>query len=331
MSELQDAIDQSQEDLKSRDEQVEEEIAATYADIHRALEVKLENAISDEDELSIWRTEQLLQEVEEEFTKYSDTTLKHTIETHSQGAYLEGAESGFRLIQAQLWDDAVTTGLFTRLPYQHIESMFGMTRSGPLQRLLASFGPEIAAGMRLELVNGIAMGTPPRTIARNMTRHFGIGANRADNIARTEMLRAYRSSHKRLYQENADILEGWVWHSALDDRSCVLCVAQHGSVHPLDEEMPTHNRCRCSMIPLTKSWSDLGFTGIQETRYETELGSAWFSKQPYEKQRKTLGPKAHDAYLAGELNITDLVGIKSNRTWGDSVYRKPLSQVLVTP
>ena len=45
-----------------------------------------------------------------------------------------------------------------------------------------------------------------------------------------------------------------------DDRVCCSCLALHGTEFPLDETLDDHPNGRCAMIPVTPSWSDLGFT-----------------------------------------------------------------------
>jgi hypothetical protein len=60
--------------------------------------------------------------------------------------------------------------------------------------------------------------------------------------------------------QHADVLRGWEWLAAMDERTCPSCWAQHGTIHTLDEPGPNdHPQGRCARNVLTKSWADLGF------------------------------------------------------------------------
>jgi hypothetical protein len=88
---------------------------------------------------------------------------------------------------------------------------------------------------------------------------FNGGLSRALTIARTETISAHREAAAVSHQENADTLAGWRWLCALSDRSCPACLAKNGELHPVSEPGPQgHANCRCSRVPVTKSWRDLG-------------------------------------------------------------------------
>jgi len=84
----------------------------------------------------------------------------------------------------------------------------------------------------------------------------------------------------------------------------------------------THN-CRCLVVPLTKSWKELGLEGRElppGTRSsldgevpETLTYAEWFKKQPASWQKKWLGPKRYEAFKAGELKITDFYDVRPLR------------------
>src|SRR4030095_12680785 len=120
-------------------------------------------------------------------------------------------------------------------------------------------------------------GRGPRAVAQEIREGLNGNLTRALKIARTETIRAYREASHRTHQENSDVLEGWIWLSALNSRTCRACIALHGTFHTLDERLKGHVNCRCSQIPAVKG---VGL-GI-------EKGVEWFRKQPAAVQKDIL-------------------------------------------
>jgi hypothetical protein len=74
------------------------------------------------------------------------------------------------------------------------------------------------------LTDGIVVGDNPRDAARTLLRRVGRafdgGIVRAERIMRTEMLDAYRNANAVIQNANSDVVEGWEWWSAGDERTC---------------------------------------------------------------------------------------------------------------
>jgi len=87
---------------------------------------------------------------------------------------------------------------------------------------------------------------------------------RAMTIARTEQLRASRAASQATYQQSKVVVK-WMWNSALDRRSCYACISLHGTIWNKEESQHTHPNCRCSMVPVTKTWAEMGVKGVPET------------------------------------------------------------------
>ncbi len=218
---------------------------------------------------------------------------------------------------------------WTRLPREAVSDLVGFLSDGsPLSELLDELGPEASASIRRELVAGVATGQGPRVIARRIRRALGENLVRALRISRTEVLRSYREASRRSYRANRDIVTGWVWHSARDERTCLACVMMHGTTHTLDERLDDHPGGRCSMVPITKSWRELGYEGVPETRAEISSGREWFERQPDDVQRRMLGPAKHAAWKDGKFALEDLVGRRRSTRWGTTRYERSL-QALV--
>jgi SPP1 gp7 family putative phage head morphogenesis protein len=167
------------------------------------------------------------------------------------------------------------------------------------------------------LVSSIAEGKNPNVVAREIRTALGGNLTRSLTIARTETLRAYREASRAEYLANADVLRGWIWTADLSNRTCAACWAQHGSVHPLGEIMATHPRCRCSMVPATRSWKELGFGSTPES-VQIQEGPAIFRRLPESDQRAILGDAKYRAYSGRQITLPDLVAKRESPVWGPS-------------
>jgi len=105
------------------------------------------------------------------------------------------------------------------------------------------------------LADGLAHGRGPREIARELNKTVtGLGRNRSQTIARTEIIHAYSEGQLDAY-EQMNIEEVGVmaeWNTAGDDRVCEKCVALEGIVLEVKEArglIPRHPNCRCAFIP----------------------------------------------------------------------------------
>jgi SPP1 gp7 family putative phage head morphogenesis protein len=113
----------------------------------------------------------------------------------------------------------------------------------------------IAVQMKRLLVDGMIQGKNPRTIAREMTQTIdGMCRNRANTIARTEIMRSHSEGQldafERLGVDKLGVLAEW--STAGDDRVCQLCAPLEGitlSVKEARGMLPRHPNCRCVFKP----------------------------------------------------------------------------------
>lgn len=181
--------------------------------------------------------------------------------------------------------------------------------------------------MKRELARGLAAGDNPRVAARRMVGRvngeFNGGLARAQVIARTEQVDAYRRAAQASQDANRDVLAGWQWVATLGPRTCPSCIAHHGEMHDLDEPGPLdHHQGRCARVPVTKSWEELGFKGIKETRTELQPGDGerWFARQDEDTQRSIMGDKRFEAWKDGRFPAEQWSQRKENPDWRPSYH-----------
>ena len=79
----------------------------------------------------------------------------------------------------------------------------------------------------------------------------------------------------------------------------------------------THN-CRCVRITVTKSWADLGFTGIREPVSLHRSSEAYFNRLSEANQRAILGDRGYAAWQAGEYPIDQWAARQDTAGWRPS-------------
>lgn len=205
-----------------------------------------------------------------------------------------------------------------------------VSAGGPLDKVLAGFanpGP-MQDRIRGELTAGIITGRNPRETARRIRQVSATGTlARAETIARTETLRAYRGAQQQAY-DTSPVVDGWTWLSAQNARTCTACWVMTGSVHPTTEKLAGHVNCRCRMIPRTPSWESLGFTGLPETNPQVPAGPDTLAAMPADELVHIIGPDKYRRYKAGELALSDLVAETDSPVWGRSVRVASTSEAL---
>jgi len=114
-------------------------------------------------------------------------------------------------------------------------------------------------------------------------------------------LDAAREAARRTYERNG--VREWIWSCAKDRKTCASCWAMHGQRFPITQSLNDHPSGRCAMVPVTRSWADLGLDGQDVTVRD---GEYYFRKLSTAAQREILGPSRYRAWQAGEFEFTSL-------------------------
>lgn len=224
---------------------------------------------------------------------------------------------------------------FNRLPREALQDLVGFTQAGsPLRDLLDKLGAAASEQVQRELVTGLGLGLGPREIAARCRKALGGNLTRALTIARTETMRAYREASGRQMEADADLLEGWVWMSGNDGRTCAACLAMHGTVHPVGARLDDHPNGRCSQVPRTQSWAALGkkygidLSDVPDSRVQVTPGTELFERMSPERQMAILGPGKFAAWQRGEFDLQDVAGQAQSSVWGSHRHVRSLDDTL---
>jgi SPP1 gp7 family putative phage head morphogenesis protein len=113
----------------------------------------------------------------------------------------------------------------------------------------------------------VAAETTPQIVKR-VRGVLDISKRNAETLVHTSVQSVANTTREKIFADNDDVMSGKEWSSALDRRTCPTCGALDGKrwttdSKPISHSMayqipPKHFRCRCSMIPVLKTWKELG-------------------------------------------------------------------------
>lgn len=341
-----DAANRFREQLATQEAASAERMATVYARIYANLqrdaaslaeEIALIDQPSRAKILKLARTQQLLEQVKIQVGRFGGV-VEGELTVIQDAAVRQGIDDALALMTASLPPDLppqlqrALVGSFTRLPVDAIEAATGMmAEDSPLrQRLQDKFGKWTAEQVERHLVDGIAAGMNPRRIAalleNNLQEGLGSGLTSALSTIRTAQIKSYQTANFATYRANSDVVKGWVWHAELGPRTCLSCIAMHGTIHSLDEVMNDHHNGRCMAIPQTITYADLGLD-IPDVVTPTESGESWFNRQPESAQREMMGPKLFESWQKNRFEFSQLSQRYNDPVYGELLRQTPLSDL----
>lgn len=210
-----------------------------------------------------------------------------------------------------------------------LDALIGHLADGsPLRRLFAGLPGDAAERAQEALIRAVSRGLGPRAIATEVRHAMGGNLARALTITRTETLRAYREASRLTFEENRDVVKAWRWTAARDLRTCGVCWAMDGTEFDTAEPMGTHPNCRCAMVPVTKTWAELGAPGPTDRDPAPSTGQQAFARLTPAQQDAVLGKAKGAAYRDGLLELADLVGVTESPSWGTTRHELSLAAAL---
>jgi SPP1 gp7 family putative phage head morphogenesis protein len=125
-------------------------------------------------------------------------------------------------------------------------------------------------------------------------------------IVHTAVSHVSSAAREKLYSQNDDIIGGVQIVATLDPETCEVCMGYDGQVYAIEDAIysPFHYRCRCTTVPVVKSWRDLGLdiaelppgtrASMDGQVAATETYGSWLGKQSAAVQREALGPARYE-------------------------------------
>ncbi|MCU0464063.1 MAG: phage head morphogenesis protein, partial [Anaerolineae bacterium] len=171
--------------------------------------------------------------------------------------------------------------------------------------------------MRL-VVRNFVNGINPTETARRLRETIGTSSlAQSENLMRTIQLTSYRDSLTLYHTANADIFSHKIRIATLGERTCVSCIAQHGTRMRIDEEIKDHHRGRCSAVAVVR--------GMERN---IQTGEVWFGQQSEASQKKIMGGAAYRAWKDDAVQLKDFVHPYENGVFGEMQREASLKGML---
>lgn len=182
---------------------------------------------------------------------------------------------------------------------------------------LAGYPEETLSVIRKQVIRGVVEGWSPLKTA-NVIRQTatGLPAHQANNLMRTLQMQSYRTGQVVNMEANNDILDGHIRIAALDNRTCMACIALHGTVLKTNERVDDHHQGRCTSVPLV--------TGRARN---IQSGVDWFQSLPEERQLKIAGRGKLDALKNGDIRWQDIPTTYTDPTFGNMIREASLKSI----
>jgi hypothetical protein len=227
-------------------------------------------------------------------------------------------------------DTARLVGTWARLAPKQIYTMYGfLDPDGPLYAAIRFKFSQAAADKAREIIlKGYIQGMNPREIARLVAKGCGVGLDWALNTARTASLWSYRVASHMNYLNNSHVVRAWIWFAQLDDRICLSCVNQHGRTFPLTEVLADHHRGRCTPLPVTATYAELGIMGVDDIPLNIQRGEDWFNGLSQAAQRSMMGPAMFKAWQDGAFQFGQLSQVYNDKVYGRMIREASLKGIL---
>ncbi len=210
-----------------------------------------------------------------------------------------------------------------------------------------AFDKSVITKLRRDLDAGVLTGKGYPALTDNIMRHMGDFTRReAVNLARSYVQSANVAASDAVMRANDDIVQAWKWSAILEPfdmetgrGTCIQCASLDGNKYQLGEgpSCPLHVNCRCTEIPVTVSWRELGIDAdeIEDVarpwtiRDDVPIGEGgrnirdygfhegeyaqWFESRGEAFQRTVLGPGRYELYTEGKIGFKDLVDSETGR------------------
>lgn len=230
------------------------------------------------------------------------------------------------------FNSIVGIDLFKKLPTESVIKKIvnapvyeGLTLKETFDKLDFNILYDMQSQIRLALLTGESI---QQTKARFNTLFNGkIDAN-ISTIVRTMTQTVVNQARAEFYKENEDIIKGYEHHSTLDLRTTAECGLRDGKQWDADFKpikgnnfvfkwSPLHYNCRSIILPITKSYRELGFD-IDEIPKGTRASMDgqvpestnfidWIEKKSPEQQKQWFGVGKYELYKEGKITFSDLI------------------------
>lgn len=204
-----------------------------------------------------------------------------------------------------------------------------LIQGAPSSEWWARQSGDLAFRFSNEVRQGLAQGETTSQIVKRVREIMSIAKNNAFALVNTSVQTVANSSRLETFKQNSDVIKGVRQLSTLDSHTTSICVAYSGGEWDLDGKPingttlpfnggpPRHFNCRSVLVPITKSFKELGLD-IPEPARATRASvdgpvSAKITMEEFIKNKgdafaeELLGKGRAKLYLEGKMTLQQLL------------------------
>jgi len=241
------------------------------------------------------------------------------------------SESNWQIAALSQASDAPALGLDFTAPAPSVLRSIVTSRpfQGALLRdwfkgLTRSTQDKVKAAINIGLVEGQSVDEIVARLRGTRAAKFADGVLQGtrrdvESVVRTAINHVSTQARQETLSANADLLRGVQWRSTLDLRTTEICISLDGEEFPIDEgpRPPAHWNCRSKVVPVLKSWQELGIDRQQasaSTRASMDgqvpsdlTYGDWLKRQSAARQDQVLGKGKAQLFRDGEISVDQFV------------------------
>jgi SPP1 gp7 family putative phage head morphogenesis protein len=217
------------------------------------------------------------------------------------------------------------------------------TQKKMLDKVMDAMRSSLANGESInQAITGVLGGTVDGVPTTGV---MGTAKRDMDALINTSIAAVATQARLLTYQKNSEYIK-WIQQiSVLDNKTSDICIAYSGQIWdtrtllpvapstlPFRNGPPRHWNCRSTLIPIIKSWQELGIPAAALTKKQKlqldgkppkEISfDQWLRKKPKSFQDKVLGPTRAQLWRSGTITLTQLVDMRGNPLNLDQLAKK---------
>lgn len=180
---------------------------------------------------------------------------------------------------------------------------------------------------------GITLGETNAQLANRLKSTMELSMRNAQTIVRTATATVANQARTEFFNANDEVIKSWKWDATLDGRTRKEHADRDGALWNMNKEgindkgkkypfryTPYGWNCRCQIVPVLKSWKELG---IDEEEVPVGTRSSldgyvsqdmtfdkWLKTKSSEFQKEYLGAGRYELYNKGKITLSDLINQK---------------------
>lgn len=200
-----------------------------------------------------------------------------------------------------------------------------------LKDAFSAFDDNLKNVMINEIRNGVLIGATNQQMISNIKPLFNsMVANNLDSLVKTSVATVVNDVRMATYKDNESIFKGYQHHATMDNRVRLEHALRDTAEWDLNykglnakgkkfafKNTPLSWRCRCIILPITKSYKELGLdigeipAGTRSTMdgqvAETTSFTQWFKTKDKAFQEEYLGKGRFELFQSGKITLSQLV------------------------